>query len=49
MEYMQQNNNEMAKANSNSPILEFVTYNLHELEDFGTPQDFFVELSKIYE
>lgn len=49
MELIQDYNDEMNAANPSPPILELITYNLNEIEGFGTPQDFYTELGEMNE
>jgi hypothetical protein len=39
----------MSENNPGAPMLEIVTYNLQEVEDFGTPEDFFWEIENLKE
>jgi hypothetical protein len=44
MDLIEANHYKMSEEHPYSPVLELVTYNLSEVEDFGNPQDFFKEL-----
>jgi hypothetical protein len=48
MDLMQQRYEEMSEAQVDSPMLDVVTYNLQEVSEFGTPQDFFKELAEMH-
>jgi hypothetical protein len=47
MDFMKNRYDEMSEEKVDSPMLELITYDLREVRDFGTPQDFFKELADL--